>query len=140
MHDERTLKRVARWVMVVFMVVSGIGHFVITDTYAAMVPASFPSPRLLVYLSGIAELAGGIGLVMPWPSVRRAAALGIIALLIAVFPANINMAVNHISPPGTHMSPTALWARLPFQALFIAWAWWLARVGRDRPAPSTTAA
>ena len=131
MGDEPTLKRIARWLMVAFMVASGVGHFAITDTYVAMVPASFPSPRLLVYLSGLAELAGGIGLLAPWPSVRRAAAIGIIALLIAVFPANLNMAVNHIAPPGMHVSPAALWARLPFQALFIAWAWWLAR----RPAP-----
>jgi uncharacterized membrane protein len=127
MHDERGFKRVARWAMVVLMVASGIGHFVITDAYVAMVPASFPSPRLLVWLSGVAELAGGIGLVVPWPSVRRAAAIGIIALLIAVFPANINMAVNHISPPGMQVSSAALWGRLPLQALFIAWAWWLAR-------------
>ena len=92
-----------------------------------MVPASFPSPRLLVYMSGVAELAGGIGLVVPWPKLRRAAAWGIIALLVAVFPANVNMAINHISPAGMHLSPFALWARLPFQALFIAWAWWLTR-------------
>jgi uncharacterized membrane protein len=127
MRDEPTLKRIARWAMVAFMLASGIGHFAITDAYVAMVPASFPSPRMLVWLSGVAELAGGIGLVLPWPSVRRAAAFGIIALLVAVFPANVNMAVNHISPPGMHIAPIALWARLPFQALFIAWAWWLSR-------------
>jgi len=127
MRDEPTLKRIARWAMIAFMVASGVGHFAITDAYVAMVPASFPSPRLLVYLSGIAELAGGIGLLAPWPSVRRAAAIGIIALLVAVFPANVNMAVHHIAPPGMHVAPAALWARLPFQALFIAWAWWLAR-------------
>lgn len=142
MYDERGFKRVARWAMVALMVASGIGHFAITDAYVAMVPASFPSPRLLVWLSGVAELAGGIGLVMPWPSLRRAAAIGIIALLIAVFPANINMAVHHISPPGMHVSPTALWARLPFQALFIAWAWWLGRRPRHgvlAPRPSGSA-
>ena len=128
MDRERLVKRVARWVMVVFMVASGIGHFVVTDSYAAMVPASFPNPRLLVWVSGVAELAGGIGLLIP--SLRRAASIGIIALLIAIFPANVNMAVNHISPPGTHMSPLALWLRLPFQALFIIWAWWVGRPAR----------
>jgi uncharacterized membrane protein len=143
MHDERGFKRVARWAMVTFMVASGIGHFAITDAYVAMVPASFPAPRLLVWLSGVAELAGGIGLVLPWLSLRRAAAIGIIALLLAIFPANINMAVNHISPPGMHISPTALWARLPLQALFIAWAWWLARrqrYGMLAPPPSGSSA
>src|SRR5438067_6474796 len=117
MNDERGFKTVARWLMVAFMVASGIGHFVITDSYAAMVPASFPVPRMLVWVSGAAELAGGIGLIIP--SLRRAASLGLVALLIAVFPANINMAVNHVSPPGMHLSSMALWLRLPFQALFL---------------------
>jgi uncharacterized membrane protein len=125
MHDESRIKRAARWLLVAFMIVSGIGHFAVTDSYVAMVPAALPWPRLLVYLSGMAELAGGIGLLIP--SLRRAAAIGIILLLVAVFPANVNMAVNHISPPGMHIAPFALWARLPFQALFIAWAWWVRR-------------
>jgi len=137
MKDESGVKRVARWLMVVFMVASGIGHFAITDTYAGMVPPGWPAPRLLVYVSGVAELAGGIGLVVPWPRLRRAAAWGIIALLVAVFPANINMAVNHITPPRLPMSTTALWVRLPFQALFIAWAWWLTRPPRGTAAPTT---
>ena len=134
MHDERLIKRLARWLMVAFMLASGIGHFATVDAYVAMVPASFPAPRLLVWLSGVAELAGAVGLVVPWPSIRRAAAIGIILLLVAVFPANINMAVNHISPPGMHISPMALWLRLPFQVLFIAWAWWLARPAHRAPA------
>ncbi|MGZ3425803.1 MAG: DoxX family protein [Polyangia bacterium] len=125
MHDESGIKRAARWLMVAFMIVSGIGHFAIRDSYVAMVPAALPWPRLLVYLSGVAELAGGVGLLIP--SLRRAASIGIVLLLVAVFPANINMAVNHISPPGMHISSFALWARLPFQALFIVWAWWIGR-------------
>src|SRR5450631_3783339 len=118
MNDERWIKRAARWLLVAFMVGSAIAHFVVVDAYAAMVPAALPAPRLLVWISGVAELAGGIGLLIP--SLRRAAAIGIILLLVAVFPANVNMAVNHISPPGMHISPVALWTRLPFQALFIA--------------------
>ena len=131
MPEERRIKKAARWLLVAFMIVSGIGHFAITDAYAVMVPAALPWPRLLVYISGVAELAGGVGLLIP--SLRRAASIGIILLLVAIFPANINMAVNHISPAGMHLSPFALWARLPFQALFIAWAWW---VGRRRNAPA----
>jgi uncharacterized membrane protein len=139
MHEERGFKRVARWAMVVFMVASGIGHFAITDAYVAMVPASLPSPRLLVYVSGVAELLGGIGLVVPWPRLRRAAAIGIILLLVAVFPANVNMAIHHISPFGMHASPAALWGRLPFQVLFVAWAWWLASSPRNASQRSTGA-
>ena len=55
MNAESVWKQVARWLMVAFMVASGIGHFVVTDSYAAMVPASFPAPRLLVFISGAAE-------------------------------------------------------------------------------------
>jgi len=130
MHEERGFKRVARWAMVVFLVASGIGHFAITDAYAMMVPAWLPAPGLLVWVSGVAELAGGVGLVVPWPQLRRAAAYGIIVLLVAIFPANVNMAIHHISPFGMHASAAALWGRLPFQVLFVAWAWWLSR---DRP-------
>ena len=123
--------------MVVVMVASGVGHFVATDVYVAMVPALLPAPKLLVWVSGVAELAGGLGLVAPWPRVRRAAALGLIALLVAVFPANVNMAVHHLSPAGLHASATALWLRLPFQAVLIAWAWWLSR--RPRAAADAAA-
>ncbi len=127
MSDESRGKRIARWALGLVRVVAGFGHFAITDAYVAMVPAALPWPRMLVWLSGVAELAGGIGIVTPRPRIRRAAAWGIVALLVAVFPANINMAVNHISPPGLHASNAALWARLPFQVLFVAWAVWLAR-------------
>ena len=127
MHDERGFKRVARWAMVVFMVASGIGHFAITDSYVAMVPAALPAPKLLVWLSGLAELAGGIGLVLPWPALRRAAAIGISLLLVAVFPANINMAIHHLPLGDAPVSPLLLWLRLPLQLVFIAWALWLAR-------------
>lgn len=130
MNDESGFKRVARALMSLFMVASGVLHFVVVDIYASMIPASFPAHRMLVWVSGVAELAGGIGLWVPWPRVRRAAAWGIVALLVAVYPANINMAINHVSPPGMHMTPFALWARLPFQLLFIAWAIWLARPSR----------
>ena len=53
--------------------------------------------------------------------------IGLVLLYIAVFPANVNMAVHNIQPAGAHLSPLFLWIRLPFQALFIAWAWWVRR-------------
>lgn len=75
--------------------------------------------------SGVAEMLGGLGLILP--VTRRAAAWGLIALLVAVFPANLNMAVNHL-PLGTSSVPAwALWARLPLQLVLIAWAWWFTR-------------
>ena len=100
-----------------------------------MVPAWLPAPHALVFVSGLAEVAGGVGLVMQ--PVQRAAAYGLILLYIAVFPANINMAVHHISPRGVHVSNALLWARLPFQLLFIAWAWWLSRPSPASPSKTT---
>jgi uncharacterized membrane protein len=105
-----------------FFVFAGLMHFVKTEWYEAIVPPSLPSPRGLVYASGVAEIAGGLGVMHS--RTRTAAALWSIATLIAVFPANVHMALNaerfERRVPGGRR---ALWARLPFQAVFVAWAW-----------------
>lgn len=90
-----------------------------------IVPAFLPAPLVLVYVSGFFEIAGGLGLLVT--RVHRLAAWGLIALYIAVFPANINMALNDIQPSGGHIPAALMWLRLPFQVLFIAAAWWLSR-------------
>lgn len=90
-----------------------------------MMPAALPWHLPLVYLSGVAEILCGAGLLVP--ATRRLAAWATIALLIAVFPANLNMAVNHLPLGKTAVPQWALWARLPLQAVLIAWAWWYAR-------------
>jgi uncharacterized membrane protein len=103
-----------------FFVFAGIMHFVIPRTYEAIVPDYLPSKRALVYASGVAEIAGGAGvLVRP---VRRAAAWWSIATLVAVFPANLHMAVNHERYREVPGGRVALLLRLPVQLLFIAWA------------------
>jgi uncharacterized membrane protein len=80
----------------------------------------------LVLISGAFEILGGIGLLVP--RFRRAAGIGLVALYVAVFPANVNMALHHVSLDGvTTLSPVLLWARLPFQALFIALTLWVSR-------------
>ena len=85
-----------------------------------MMPAVLPAPWTLVYLSGVAEILGGLGLILP--ATRRLAAWGLIALFIAVFPANLNMAQNHLPLGTTEVPSWALWARLPLQLLLIWWA------------------
>jgi uncharacterized membrane protein len=118
-------RTVLRWLLTVFMVGAGVNHFVSPDAYEAMVPRALPSPSALVVISGLAEIAGGLGLILP--ATRRLAAWGLVLLFLAVFPANINMAINHL-PLGTHEVPTwALWARLPLQLVLIAWAWMFTR-------------
>jgi uncharacterized membrane protein len=112
------------------MVSVGVLHFVAGDLFAQIVPPQLPAPLALVYLSGIAEIALGLGLVPE--RTRRAAGIGLVLLFIAVFPANVYMALANVQVQGlppwlTQPSPTALWLRLPFQLLFIAWALWVSR-------------
>jgi uncharacterized membrane protein len=115
-----------RGLLTIFMVIAGINHFRMPALYVAIVPAALPWPLALVYISGVAEIAGGLGLILP--QTRRLAAWGLVVLLVAIFPANINMAINHISPgDGAPLSPLVLWLRLPLQLPLIAWAWWYTR-------------
>jgi len=107
--------------------VAGVTHFLAPESFARVVPPELPRPRTLVYLSGIAEFLLGIG--MQFDRTRRASAWGIVALLVAVFPANVYMATDDVA---TELAPdrlagvarAAAWARLPFQAVLVLWAWW----------------
>ncbi len=129
---EAEVRRIARWLLAAAMTAVGALHFVLTPAFAHIVPAWLPHAVALVLVSGACEIAGGVGLLIP--RTRRAASLGLVALYVAVFPANVNM-VAHPALGGA-LPLWALWARLPLQILFIAWALW---VGRDAPAtPSTT--
>jgi len=121
-----------RWLAALFFVVAGMNHFVHPELYLGMIPPGLPWPEALNYISGAAEILGGLGLLMVrW---RRLAGWGLIALLLAVFPANIYVAIKG-SMPGLDVSPLALWLRLPFQFVFMAWVWWVSlraeiRIGR----------
>jgi uncharacterized membrane protein len=124
-----------RWVLAVLMVVVGILHFVNPEPFVMIVPDYLPWPLALVWISGVFEIAGGVGLLIE--KTRRAASLGLIALYVAVFPANVWMATEGIQPPGMELEPFWAWARLPLQAVLIALAWW---VGRPEPCPIETRA
>jgi uncharacterized membrane protein len=102
-----------------FFILAGLMHFLIPRHYEAIVPDYLPAPRRLVYASGIAEIAGGTG--MLHPRTRRLASRWSVATLIAVFPANVHMALHpdRYRVPGGKL---ALWIRLPVQGLFIVWA------------------
>ena len=117
-----TIKLILRVLLAVFMIVAGTLHWVTPDPFVKIVPSFLPYPLALGYISGVFEILGGIGLLVP--PVSQAAAWGLIALFIAVFPANINMAVNQIQMDGIPDSDLLRWGRLPFQAVLIAWAWW----------------
>lgn len=100
----------------------GITHFTNSDFFVAIVPPYLPAPLALVYISGFFEILGGVGILVP--KLRTTAGWGLIALLIAVFPANIHMAMNPEQFPD--LSPTALYIRLPIQFVMIAVVWWAA--------------
>ena len=100
---------------------AGIMHFVIPRVYESIVPDYLPARRALVYASGVAEIAGGAAVLHP--RTRRVGSWWSVATLIAVFPANVHMALHPDRYPTIPGRRASLIARLPLQALIIAWAW-----------------
>lgn len=113
-------KIVMRYLLAVFFIAAGMNHFVHPGFYLRMMPPYLPWHEAVNYLSGSAEIL--LGALVLFPQYTRLAGYGLIALLIAVFPANLHMALNsHLFP---EYSRTGLFIRLPFQLVFILWAWW----------------
>lgn len=103
----------------IFFTIAGVMHFARPAWYVAIMPGWLPAHRGLVYASGVAEIAGGLAVLNP--GTRRLGSAWSVATLLAVFPANVNMAVN--AEEFDDVPEPLLWARLPMQAAFIAWAW-----------------
>lgn len=123
------LKRPLLYVMGPMYVVAGMLHFVVPELYVQIVPPLFPAALALVYLSGLAEIAVGIGVLIP--RTRRHAAWATVGLLVAIFPANIYMATQGVVieglPGGGDPSEIVRWGRLPLQGVLILWALWYTR-------------
>ena len=122
----------ARVALAAAFVGAGVLHFARPEVFERIVPPALtgpglPSARALVLASGAAEVAGGLGLLVP--RLRRPAGWGLVALLAAVFPANVYMAVA--AERFAALAPAwALWARLPLQPLLMLATWWASRDGR----------
>jgi len=116
------MRRLSIWILCVLFVAAGVNHFMSPNVYLKIMPDYLPWPLALVYASGFFEVVGGIGVAVR--QLRPAAGWGLIALLVAVFPANVNMVVNADRFPD--LPYWALLARLPLQGLLIAWVWWAA--------------
>jgi uncharacterized membrane protein len=115
--------KISRALLAAFFSFSGILHFVRPRPYEAIVPPPFPK-RESVAISGVAELAGAIAILHP--ATRPTGRWGLIALLLAIFPANIWMAVSPEKVPGLNLGKMPrwlLWARLPLQPLAMLWVW-----------------
>jgi uncharacterized membrane protein len=130
-------KEILRAVLSIAIIIVGITHFIKPEEYAKIVPPPLP-PYAMVYVSGVFEILGGIGLAIPWVSV--AAAWGLVALFIAVFPANLYQTFNSIPIEGIPHYPLLYWVRLPFQAVLIAWAWWYTRNPIEQPGAAAAVA
>jgi uncharacterized membrane protein len=100
---------------------AGALHFTHTRLYTRIMPPYLPAHRELVYASGVAEVAGGAALLAPSPTVRRAGMWWLLATLLAVFPANVHMALHPDEFP--ELPPWFLVARLPLQGVFAWWAY-----------------
>jgi uncharacterized membrane protein len=107
-------------------VLAGLNHFRSPRTYEAIMPPELPAHTELVLASGVAEIAGGLAVLHP--RTRRLGGLWLVATLLAVFPANVHMAVRAERYPG--VPAWLLWARLPLQAVLVWWAW---AATRERP-------
>src|SRR6185369_12876215 len=112
-------KSFSKYLLAIFMVGAGTMHFLNTDFYLQIMPPYLPLHLESVYLSGVCEI--GLGLLLLVPRFSRMAAWGIIALLVAVFPANIHLYQHQEILP---LPPIVHLLRLPFQAIFILWAFW----------------
>lgn len=117
------LRSAALLLLAANFVAAGVMHFANPEFFVRIMPPYLPWHLELVYLSGVFEILGGLGVL--WPATRALAGWGLIALLVAVYPANIHMALHPEQFPD--VQAWAAWLRLPFQFLFMAWAWWATR-------------
>ena len=116
--------RISSFILAALFTAAGVLHFVKPGMYVRIMPPWLPRPRELVYVSGVFEILGGLGLL--YPPTRRAAGIGLILLLLAVWPANLQMLLNARAAGSALWWQAVLWARLPLQTALIAWVWWSA--------------
>jgi uncharacterized membrane protein len=121
--DMARTKELLRWVYGILFALAGANHFVHTDFYVSIMPPYLPWHTALVYVSGVFEMV--LGAMLLSRRTGRIAAWGMIALIVAVTPANVHMALHTELYPD--FSASALWARLPLQGVLIAWAFWYTR-------------
>jgi uncharacterized membrane protein len=114
-------RKISIVILAVFFTVAGAYHFISPATYLPLMPYYLRWHLGLIYLSGAAEMLGGIGICFPkW---RRLAGWGLIALLVAVFPANVHMLLNHVPVGGKSVPEWVYWMRLPLQGVLVAWVY-----------------
>ena len=121
------IRFVVRLLLAALFLFAGTVHLVNPTLFSPVMPPWIPFPMACIVVSGIFELLGGLGLLIPMRTVQVITGVGLTALLVAVFPANIYMAVAHVKVHGFPTHEWMAWARLPLQALFIAGVLWVTR-------------
>ena len=119
------MQTLARCLIAGLFLTTGTLHFLKPEIFQRIVPPALPWPRGIVYVTGLLELAGGVGLLIP--RFQRTAAWGLVIFLVAVLPANIYMAMAPVKFGGVFDHPLYHWIRIPFQGVLIAWLLWSTR-------------
>ena len=123
----KLLKQISKFVMALFYVGAGANHFINPQLYLDIMPPVVPFHRGVVAITGVAEIV--LGLLIVFPRTQRIASWGLILLLIAIYPANVYMALNHRAYPDVPL--TFHFFRLPMQFVLIAWAYWHTRTSEQ---------
>ena len=131
---ESKAKIWTRYVLGVSFFSVGVAHFVTPDPFVSIMPPYLPWHLELVYLSGIFEILGGLGISLE--RTRRFSAWGLLALLVAVYPANIHMLVNDVYIDGFPKSRLGLWLRMPLQFVWMFLVYWSCNI-RTKSSPGT---
>lgn len=130
LNPNKRFRDNARIAAGIFFIFTGVSHFLMPEMFMKMMPPFLPAPLFLIYLSGVFEILGGAGLMLS--RTKQAAAIGLILLLVAVFPANIYVAVNNVQLGGFMSASIYQWIRLPMQLALIWWVTWTAEIHLPR--------
>lgn len=128
-----TVRKLTRPLIALSFISVGVSHFLEPELFVHIMPPVLPWHEELVLLSGFFEVLGGVGLLVP--RLRRVAAWGLLALLVAVYPANVHMLVNEVYLPDMPQERWILWARMPMQLVFAAGVAWAGALWPQPPAP-----
>ena len=129
------VRPVARWILALAFAGAGVNHFVNPQFYVPLIPPPLPAPGVWNALAGAAEIAGGVGLLIP--ALRRAAAWGIVLMLLGFLWVHVEMLLNPGRTAAGRAAPAwLLWGRVPLQGVLIAWTLWVGRPA-DRSAGGT---
>ncbi len=121
---------VFKYILGIYLIGMGFGNFFEFEEFIRVVPSYIPYPGMMIWVTGIFEILGGIGLLLP--STSRLMAIVLLVLFAAVFPANLHMAMSNIPGEGFPVPSWIMWAKIPIQIVLIGWAIWMVQGGDNK--------